>query len=291
MVLLAALLAVLAAGLSALLRQSLTRPGTALTLTNFRGTELPPVGGAVIAGAFLLAEGTLSMVALAKPSAAEMPALGASAIGLTFLSADNIGIAVVVLGMFVLGSIDDLAGAGSPKGFRGHLSALARGVVTPGVLKILGGAAVGLTAGALWELDLGDAFIDAALVALAANFMNLLDLRPGRAVKAFMLAWVPIAVIGGMVPYLPISASIAGASVAWLPADLRERGMLGDAGANLLGGVLGAGLALNLSVPAKLTSAAILVALTAVSEVWSFSKVIDRVPPLRWLDRLGAQPR
>ncbi|MGH2707071.1 MAG: hypothetical protein ACRDJK_02110, partial [Actinomycetota bacterium] len=200
--------------------------------------------------------------------------------------ADHLGILLAAVGFFALGLIDD-AGGGKAKGFREHLRALARGELTGGAIKLLGGGVFGLIAGGLWESRPSVAILDGLLVALSANLWNLLDLRPGRAAKAFLLAWMPLAVMGRSPAYLPLSEAVAAGALAWLPADLGERGMLGDAGANLLGAVLGAGVALTLPTPEKLGALGVLVALTAASDRWSFSAAIARVGPLGWLDRLG----
>jgi hypothetical protein len=80
---------------------------------------------------------------------------------------------------------------------------------------------------------------------------------------------------------------LAGATAVWLFADLTERGMLGDSGANMLGAVLGAGAVLTLGLPGRVALLAVLAGLTLASERWSFSSAIDRFAPLRWLDRLG----
>ena len=66
--------------------------------------------------------------------------------------------------------------------------------------------------------------------------------------------------------------------------------MLGDAGANALGGMLGAAAAASLPRPARIALLAGIAGLTAASEVVSFTKVIERTPPLRWLDMLGRRP-
>jgi UDP-GlcNAc:undecaprenyl-phosphate/decaprenyl-phosphate GlcNAc-1-phosphate transferase len=81
-----------------------------------------------------------------------------------------------------------------------------------------------------------------------------------------------------------------GAAVALLPEDLGERAMLGDAGANALGAMLGAAAAGSLSRRSRLAILAGVTALTAASEVVSFTKVIQRTPPLHWLDMLGRRP-
>src|SRR6202035_5692120 len=79
------------------------------------------------------------------------------------------------------------------------------------------------------------------------------------------------------------------AALALLREDLGERAMLGDAGANALGAMLGAS-ATGLSRPARIALRAGSAGLTAASEMVSFTKVIERTPALRWLDMLGRRP-
>jgi hypothetical protein len=86
------------------------------------------------------------------------------------------------------------------------------------------------------------------------------------------------------------AAAVIGAGAALLPADLREQAMLGDAGANALGAVLGTAAAAGLSRRARIAMLAGITGLTAASEVVSFTKVIQRTPPLHWLDMLGRRP-
>ncbi|WP_329246917.1 hypothetical protein OG223_13155 [Streptomyces sp. NBC_01478] len=119
------------------------------------------------------------------------------------------GFAVLVAG--ACGGYDDVAGAGDPRrGFRAHLSALREGEVTSGAVKLFGVSAAGLVAGALLKERPVDKVLAGVVIAGAAHFVNLVDLRPGRAAGAV------------------------------LPDDLGERTMLGDAGAHALGAVLGA---------------------------------------------------
>lgn len=188
-----------------------------------------------------------------------------------------------------LGAYDDLAGSGDSRGFKGHLVALARGEVTTGAVKILGIGAAGLAAAALAGTGRrpstrADLLINGALVAGGANLLNLFDLRPGRAIKVGALAALPGTLSGSAVTAAPF-----GAAVALLPEDLGERAMLGDAGANALGALLGLSAA-HLPRPVRLGLLTGVVALNAASEFVSFTKVIQATPALRWLDQLGRRP-
>jgi hypothetical protein len=191
-------------------------------------------------------------------------------------------------GAAAFGGYDDLAGSGDRRGFRGHLGALARGEVTTGAVKIGGIGAAGVVAAALAGGSPADVVINAGLTAGGANLLNLFDLRPGRAIK---VALAGSALLAGTGPAAAGAvAAPAGAALALLPEDLGERAMLGDAGANALGAVLGAAAAAGLSRPARLAVLAGIMGLTAASEVISFTAVIQRTPALRWLDMLGRRP-
>lgn len=191
----------------------------------------------------------------------------------------------------LLGGYDDVAGTSSDKGLRGHLGAMARGELTTGGLKVLGIGTTGLAAGAMARGRRGgaaDVLLAGAVVAGGANLVNLLDLRPGRALKVVLAAGLPLAVGAG--PEGDVVAGPLGAAAALLPDDLGERAMLGDAGANALGAVLGTAAAATLSRGGLVVTATVIVALTLASERVSFSEVIERSAPLRAVDRLGRRP-
>ena len=78
-----------------------------------------------------------------------------------------------------------------------------------------------------------------------------------------------------------------GASFGLLGDDLHERLMLGDTGANVIGAVLGLAVVLGSQEGTRIAVMLVLLALNVAAELVSFSAVIDRVPPLRWFDRLG----
>jgi UDP-GlcNAc:undecaprenyl-phosphate/decaprenyl-phosphate GlcNAc-1-phosphate transferase len=252
---------------------------SSLTRMNYRQRE-------VVAGLGLLLPLGLLVWAVPLAVAARADPLRAARAGLLAPS----GLAVVVAGLafLVLGLVDDLVEdpAGS-RGFRGHLRALGSGRLTGGGIKLLGGALAGLLAASLatpgdrptWAVLLGG-----VVVASAANLANLLDLRPGRCAKVFLPLWLVGCLLdpgGGT-----WSAGLAGAALAALPFDLREEGMLGDAGANALGAVVGT---LVLAGPLWLlwAAAALLLALQLAAERVSFSRVIEGNRVLRAADRLG----
>jgi UDP-N-acetylmuramyl pentapeptide phosphotransferase/UDP-N-acetylglucosamine-1-phosphate transferase len=209
-------------------------------------------------------------------------------------------LALAGLGGAGFGVIDDLRGSGKRRGLRGHLGALAHGEVTTGTVKLAGLAATGLAAALLEGGGPADVAVNAGLVAGGANLLNLFDLRPGRAIKVATVAAGLIAggsaltraagPAAGRLAGLEAVAAPAGAALALLPEDLGERAMLGDAGANALGAMLGAAAARTLPRTARLGLLACIVALTVASEKISFTRVIEATPALRWLDMLGRRP-
>jgi UDP-N-acetylmuramyl pentapeptide phosphotransferase/UDP-N-acetylglucosamine-1-phosphate transferase len=207
--------------------------------------------------------------------------------------------AIAVAGGGAFGLVDDLTeDAGSVrKGLRGHLGALARGELTTGGLKVLGIGATSLLAAAValprhrraaGLAGLVDVGVAGALVAGTANLVNLLDLRPGRAVKAAALAAAPALAhpVAG-----PLAAAAVGAGASGLPGDLAERDMLGDAGANALGALVGTAAVVAAPRPVRALLLAGVVALTVASERVSFTEVIARTPALRAIDEWGRRER
>jgi hypothetical protein len=246
---------------------------------NFRGRRLPTAVGVLAALAALVVDAVVTVVvaAGAEPDAAAVAGLRLAT--------------VAALGFALLGLLDDLGGAGESGGFRGHLGALVSGRLTTGAIKLFGGAAVGVVVVSVREPgSLGRVLADGALVALAANLGNLLDRAPGRTIKVALVALAALVVGAGAEPRLAGVALVVGAGAGLLTADLGERMMLGDAGANVLGAALGLGVVLACSPGVRTVVLVVVAALNLASERVSFSRVIARVPPLRAADAWGRQP-
>lgn len=215
----------------------------------------------------------------------------ATGVALGALAAGSVPAATASVGSAVFGALDDHHGDSASKGLKGHLGALASGEVTTGAVKILGIGLTGLTTAVL--VDRGadrsltvSTVIGGGVIAASANLGNLLDLRPGRTLKATVLGAVPLLWGPGGVT----SVASVGAAAGVIGPDLRGESMLGDTGANAAGAALGTAAVQRLGWRGRVAAFAALTALTLVSERVSFTKVIESTPVLRELDQWG-RPR
>ena len=172
-----------------------------------------------------------------------------------------IGGGPAVAAVAAIGLADDLW-SGPERGFRAHL----RSGRTTGVLKLVGIPAIGLIATRRVS--------GALLVGLAANALNQLDTRPGRALKAYLAAALPL--------HAPV-----GIAVLLLPYDLREMAMLGDAGSNALGAMLGLNSVERFTGRGRWVAIGALAGFTLLGERTSIGRLIERTPGLSWVDGLG----
>jgi UDP-GlcNAc:undecaprenyl-phosphate/decaprenyl-phosphate GlcNAc-1-phosphate transferase len=196
-----------------------------------------------------------------------------------------------LLGIAFLGFLDDALGQGAaaaaPRGWRGHWRALRGGSLSTGAIKAVGALALAAYVVSGRGLESWRYLADIALLILATNLGNLLDLRPGRAEKGLALLGAGLCLGAWTLAPLELLGIFAGPVLvgAWL--TLRERAMLGDTGSNLIGAVAGVWLLTILGGEGRLIALAAVAALTIYGELRSISAAIDSVPPLRWLDSLG----
>jgi hypothetical protein len=214
------------------------------------------------------------------------PAAAAGAV-VAAAAAGSPGLIAAVGACAALGCYDDLFGVTHARGLRGHLAALQRGELTTGVVKMAGLAAAGLLAAPRRPRPVAR-LADAALISGTANLVNLLDLRPGRALKATTALGVPLALGRGSGPVA--AAGALATALALLPGDLSEQHMIGDCVANALGALIGWSVTVRGNAPARAAALAAVVGLTLASERVSFSAVIERQPVLNAVDRWGRQP-
>ncbi|MFF1698651.1 hypothetical protein ACFVXC_34325 [Streptomyces sp. NPDC058257] len=168
-------------------------------------------------------------------------ALGAAAGTLTLPARTRSAAALAVLAAGACGAYDDVAGEGDPRrGPRAHLGALRDGEVTSGAVKLFGISAAGLAAGALLKERPVDKVLAGVVIAGTAHFVNLVDVRPGKAAGAVLALGAPGLLRRGTAGVL--SAASMGAAAAVFPADFGEQAMIGDAGAHALGAALGAAI-------------------------------------------------
>ena len=196
-----------------------------------------------------------------------------------------------VVGVALLGLLDDSIGrgadAGAARGWRGHARAVLGGDLSTGAIKAVGAFALAAYATSGLGRESLDYVVDLALLLLATNLANLLDLRPGRAEKALALVAAGLCIGYWTLAPVELLGLFIGPVIVGAYFTLRERAMLGDTGSNLIGALIGIWLVTTLSDPGRLIALGVLVVLTVYGEFRSISVAIDRVPLLKQLDSLG----
>jgi UDP-N-acetylmuramyl pentapeptide phosphotransferase/UDP-N-acetylglucosamine-1-phosphate transferase len=206
------------------------------------------------------------------------------------------GVMIYIIGVCLLGAIDDLLGTPviedglgrkDPRGVRGHLKATFGGGFSTGAIKAVG--SLGLAAFAMGLIVPGDIeyLLAIALVVVTTNLFNLLDLRPGRALKVFFVLAAGLCIGAWTLEPVWITGVFLGSLPVLLYFDLGERGMLGDTGSNAIGAIAGVWMVLTLSTTGQAIALAVVLLITLYGEFRSISQLIDRTPVLRFFDRLG----
>ncbi|MDP2711472.1 MAG: hypothetical protein Q8O56_09660 [Solirubrobacteraceae bacterium] len=262
-----------AVALTPLVLKRLSEAG--LTRENYRGRLLPVPLGIVIVPVALIA--LIPLMALARLADLDV-------------YPDNLGFAIIfVPGVALLGLLDDLL-SGSSRGWRGHGKDVLTGGFSTGALKAVGTLGLALLVASSLPGSDADFLLATAVLVLATNTFNLLDLRPGRSAKTLVLLGI------GLTASTQNTEALAGLGLFLAPVlvagffDLRERAMLGDAGSNAIGAIAGLWIVLTLDPSEQLIALGILLAVNLFGEFRSISKVIEKLPGLRHLDSLG-RPR
>jgi hypothetical protein len=262
-------LVVVPAGYRALIRAGMTR-------ANYRGKELAfPLGAATVASALVALAPLAPLDALVDEGLLEHE-LGR---WITY-----------VVGIAFLGLFDDALGRGAAedtaRGWRGHARAVGSGELSTGAIKALGALALAAFVLARRGEEGAQYVADIALLLLATNLLNLFDTGPGRAEKVFALiaaglcigAWTaaPLELLGPLVAPIALGAAYT----------LRERAMLGDTGSNVLGALAGIWILTSLDETGRIVALVVILLVTAYGELRSLGSLIERIPPLRYLDSL-----
>lgn len=190
-----------------------------------------------------------------------------------------------ILTMGFIGLLDDFMGDNHVKGFKGHIKMLLRLKLTTGGLKAVLGGIVSIIISSLISIDFVNFLINTLLISLFTNFINLMDLRPGRAIKVFLIFSLPSLFYVSEI-YKIILLCFIGASLAYLPYDIKGRSMLGDIGSNCLGIILGI-IATSYTIYIKIILVMFLALANLYSEKYSITKFIGKNKLLNFLDELG----
>lgn len=186
-----------------------------------------------------------------------------------------------------LGFIDDMLGQRDTLGFKGHLGALLRGRLTTGGLKAGGGFVIAFFLAYFNSSTLINLIINCLLIALFTNLLNLLDLRPGRAVKGYLFFLLVIVGLAyGNVDWMLV-APLLGAVLYYFGFDLGARTMMGDAGSNVLGLALGYYAMMALPFWYRIGFLVFLIGIHIYTEKYSLSTTIEKISFLRAIDQLG----
>lgn len=194
----------------------------------------------------------------------------------------------------VAGLIDDLVNV-PEKGFKGHLRAFFEGKVTPGIIKIF----LIVSASFIFSITIAKSFVDVIvsviLISLTANFVNLLDLRPGRAIKVHLIFLFATLIFAFFkLEYemvLPVSFywfTCLAPLLIFLMMDLKKKVILGDSGSNALGFLLGATWVYMLeNLYLKLSLLIFMLLINIYAEFGSITELIEKNSFLKRLDEMG----
>ena len=191
-----------------------------------------------------------------------------------------------MMAMFFAGIIDDTIGNRDVSGLKGHFKNLFKGKLTTGGFKALFGGFVGLIISVCISKNIIDIIVNTLIIALSTNFMNLFDLRPGRAIKVYLVIIIIILfTLTGYIQMLPLL--ILPNVIAYFNYDLKAKAMMGDTGSNVLGISIGILMALGYTLNVRIAWLIFLILIHILTEKFSLTKIIEKNKVLNFIDRLG----
>ena len=191
-----------------------------------------------------------------------------------------------LVSMFFAGILDDIIGNRDVSGLKGHFKSLLNGKLTTGGFKALFGGFIGLVISIPISKNIYDIVINTFILALSTNLMNLLDLRPGRAIKGYLV--ISIVLLFTLGEYTRnLLLLILPNVVAYFNQDLKAKAMMGDTGSNVLGISIGILFVMGYSLKVRLIWLAFLIFIHILTEKYSLTKIIENNKFLNFIDKLG----
>ena len=191
-----------------------------------------------------------------------------------------------LVSMFFAGILDDIIGNRDVSGLKGHFKSLLNGKLTTGGFKALFGGFIGLVISIAISKNIYDIVINTLIIALSTNLMNLLDLRPGRAIKGYLL--ISIVLLFTLGEYTRnLLLLIFPNVIAYFNQDLKAKAMMGDTGSNVLGISIGILFVRGYSLKVRLIWLAFLIFIHILTEKYSLTKIIESNKFLNFIDKLG----
>lgn len=191
-----------------------------------------------------------------------------------------------LVSMFFAGILDDIIGNRDVSGLKGHFKSLLNGKLTTGGFKALFGGFIGLVISIAISKNIYDIVINTLIIALSTNLMNLLDLRPGRAIKGYLL--ISIVLLFTLGEYTRnLLLLIFPNVIAYFNQDLKAKAMMGDTGSNVLGISIGILFVIGYPLKVRLIWLAFLIFIHILTEKYSLTKIIENNKFLNFIDKLG----
>lgn len=201
---------------------------------------------------------------------------------------DMLILSVVLSVLSLIGWLDDYFGENQIKGLRGHFLTLFRQrKITSGMLKAVYGLIISIFCSYFYQESLIHWFISSSLVLFSIHFFNLLDVRPGRAIKSFWFLLVLIVPFLSLFSVLFFLLPVVLSTLVLFQYDRKKLAMLGDTGSNVLGGLYGFLLMVHAPVWVQGCCLILFVLLSFLAEKYSFTHVINKIPLLSRLDHWG----